>query len=185
MFIFILSVCWHAHRGYSFCSRRSAADVLRPTIHNRRQSGTTLRPETCPKYMKTTRNQEKQFRKKTGFSRQHTRPGIVNSQFCTCRISRMTKATTFKLCSTKDHYTTTPQKKFHGSSSFRSPVIKYSILCKKTRKSQKNEGTRPPVTVFDVFLAAPGQDTEFLASLSERFCGGMCHKLSKKICRRR
>ena len=136
-----LSVCWQAHRGYPFCSRRSeaddhrrsAVDVLRPTIHNRRQSGTTLRPETCPKYIKTTRNQEKQYREKTG------PPSIVNSRFCTCPISGTTKATTFKLCSVKDYYTTTPQKRFHGSSPFRSPVIKLDTL-QKTRKSQKMRG---------------------------------------------
>ena len=55
---------WSSKQGvstqgrYPYCSRRSAADDLQPTT-----TGTTLRPETCPKYIKTTKNQEQQLRK--------------------------------------------------------------------------------------------------------------------------
>ena len=126
------SVCWQAHRGYPFCSRQSEADDP-----NRRQSGTTLRPETCPKYIKTTRNQKNNLGKNRVFSRQHTIRGIVNSQFCTCCISGTTTVMTFKLCSIKDYHTTTPQKKFHGSSPFCSPVIKLDTLQKNTKITEK------------------------------------------------
>ena len=144
-------MCWQAHRGYPFCSRQSEADDP-----NRRQSGTTLRPETCPKYIKTTRNQKKKLGKKRIFSRQHTIRGIVNSRFCTFRISGTTKAMTFKLCSIKDYHTTTPQKKVHGSSPFRSPVIKLDTLQKNTKITEK-WGDPPARDVFcHVIIAAPG-----------------------------
>ena len=129
---YCISVCWQAHRGYPFCSRQSEADDP-----NQRQSGTTLQPESCPKNIKTTRNQKNNSGKNRVFSRQHTIRGIVNSRFCTCRISGTTKATTFKLCSIKDYHTTTPQKRFHGSSPFRSPVIKLDTLQKNTKITEK------------------------------------------------
>ena len=171
-------MCWQAHRGYPFCSRQSEADDPGPTDDNpallygqKHVLSTWKQPEI----------KKKNLGKKRIFSRQHTIRGIVNSRFCTCRISGTTKAMTFKLCSIKDYHTTTPQKKFHGSSPFRSPVIKLDTLQKNTKITEKwgDPPARPPARdVFcHVIIAAPGQDTEFHASLSERFYGGGCNRI--------
>ena len=130
------SVCWQAHRGYPFCSRRSeaedhsrrsAANVLRPTIHNRgpSQSGTTLRPETCPKYIKTTRNQETQFRKKMEFQPPaHCIRGIINTKFVILHVPYLKNNKSYDVQTLQHkiashHDPTTPQpRNGKGSSPF-------------------------------------------------------------------